>query len=207
MRDGRNQIAEIERNLSFRFDFDTLMAAGMAFRDDHRHAGQHLRIAVQKFPSLHMRDRREVLPPVAHARPFVRARRVLEFAALHKVFGPWKRRHHLIVLADGIAAGVIEMQMRVDDHMNVFGPKTPGLQGVAKRRDAFHRKHVPKLCVRLIADTRIHQDVLAVCLEEQTVQAQLNPILLVRLATRLPKHLRDHPEHGAPVQPKPAVRH
>jgi len=102
---------------------------------------------------------------------------------------------------------MVEVQMGVDDQMNVVVGEAMALQRVAQGRHPLHCKHGVELGILLIAETSIHQDVLAVSLDQQTVQVERNTIQLIRRAAFLPERLRHHPEHGATIQPEPAVGH
>ena len=87
MGDGWDQIAEEEGDLSFRFDLDALMAAGVARRDDGGDPGQQFGVAVQEFPLISVRDRREVVSPIAGLGPFVGSDSVFILAMLNHVPG------------------------------------------------------------------------------------------------------------------------
>ena len=71
---------------------------------------------------------------------------------------------------------MVEVQMGVDDQMNVIVGEAMALQRVAQGRRSLHCKQGVKLGILLIAETRIHQDVLAVGLDQQTVQVERNTI-------------------------------
>src|SRR5438132_6315588 len=154
-----------------------------------------------------MRDRREVFAPVTRARALVRPRRIFVLAALHEVFGSRERRDDCSVLANGIAAGMIEMQVGVHDHVNVFGAKALHLQGIPQRRNPLYSEHLLELGILLIAQAGVDKNILSPCTNEQAIESQRNAVLLIRLAAFLPQNLWYHAEHGPAVQPKAAVRH
>src|SRR5207247_6847021 len=66
---------------------------------------------------------------------------------------------------------------------------------------------VLKLGVNFGAEPRVHQDVLAVRTDQQAIEPQLDAVFLVRRTALLPQDLGHDPEHRAPIQPKPPVRH
>src|SRR5438552_1407108 len=183
------------------------MMSRMPFGHYHTHAGNQFSFSVHKLPLVHMRDRRKVFAPVTRARALVRPRRLFVLAALHKVFGSRERRDYCSVLPNRVAAGMIEVQMCVDDHVNVFGLKALHLQGIPKRRNPLHGEYLLKLRVLFIAQTGIDKNILSPCTNEQAVETKRNAVLLIWLTAFLPQNLWNYAEHGPAIQPKAAVRH
>src|SRR2546425_4062481 len=183
------------------------MVGGMPAGYNDRYAGNKLGIAIQELPLTHMRDRREIFLEVTRTCPLVGPHRILVLAALHEVFSLRKRRHDLVVLAHGISPAVIEVQVRVDDHVDVLMREANPFQRVFERRFALDGEAVLKPRVHLRPKPGVHQDILAVCPDQQAVESHLDAVLLVRRTALLPQHFGHDPEHRAPIQPKPPIRH
>src|SRR5437870_13601955 len=120
VRHGRDEIAEVERRLVFGLNLHRLMVGGMSARHHYRDSGESLGVPFQVLPEIHVRDRRKVLFQIARPRPLVGTDGVFVLAALHEILGLWERGHDLAVLPVRVAATMIEVQVRVDDHVDVF---------------------------------------------------------------------------------------
>src|SRR2546425_10484091 len=183
------------------------MVGGMPAGYNDRYAGNKLGIAIQELPLAHMRNRREILLEVTRTCPLVGPHRTLVLAALPEVLGFRTRRDDLVVFAHGIPPAVIEVQVRVDDHVDVLMREAEPFQRAFERRFALDGEVVVKLRVHLRAESGIHQDVLPVRPDQQAIQPELDAVLLISRTALLPQDLWDAPEHRAPIQPKPPIRH
>src|SRR2546422_155907 len=183
------------------------MVGGMPAGYNDRYAGNKLGIAIQELPLAHMRNRREILLELTRACSFIGPHRILVLAALHEVLGLRKRRHDLVVFAHGIPPAVIEVQVRVDDHVDVLMREAEPFQRAFERRFALDGEMVVKLRVHLRAKPGVHQNIFAVRPDQQAIQPELDAVLLISRTALLPQDLWDDPEHRAPVQPKPPIRH
>src|SRR2546426_6567690 len=183
------------------------MVGGMPAGYNDRYAGNKLGIAIQELPLAHMRNRREILLEVTRACSFIGPHRILVLAALHEVLGLRKRRHDLVVFAHGIPPAVIEVQVRVDDHVDVLMREAEPFQRAFERRFALDGEVVVKLRVHLRAESGIHQDVLPVRPDQQAIQPQLDAGLLISRTALLPPDLWNDPEHRTALPPKTPVRH
>ena len=101
-------------------------------------------------------------------RPFIGLGRVFVFSQLDTVGGFGKRRlQGLRAGGDGVASGVIKVQMRIHDQMDVGVAEALLREGFAERRRAFDGKDRMKLRILFVAQPRIHQHILPVCFDQQ----------------------------------------
>ena len=84
--------------------------------------------------------------------------------------------------------------------MDVFSTETQALQGIQQGWGPLDGKHVVKFAVLLGAQPSIHEDVLPVCPNQQTSEAERDAIQIIGGATLLPQDFRDDPEHGPAIQ-------
>ena len=112
-----------------------LVPGHVARGEPDRDPRQHLAVALQQPPAARRRDRLEVVRQVARPGALVGVAGELELAALHHVGGVGKgraaraRRGIVLQLRDrmrGVAAGVVEVQVGVDDPAHVAGQEPGG---------------------------------------------------------------------------------
>src|SRR2546426_4862778 len=148
----------------------------------------------------------EVVPQVAGGGALVGVPRELELALLDDV----RRRGEAgpprpCLVAKGVAAGVVEMEVRVDHPAHVAGRVTQRAERILELRRAtlpsvLHAVDVPELVVLLVAESRIDEDETGVVLDEHASQRQWNSVARVGRNTPLPQRFGDHAEHRAAVQ-------
>src|SRR2546426_8582604 len=148
----------------------------------------------------------EVVPQVAGGGALVGVPRELELALLDDV----RRRGEAgpprpCLVAKGVAAGVVEMEVRVDHPAHVAGRVTQRAERILELRRAtlpsvLHAVDVPELVVLLVAESRIDEDETGVVLDEHASQRQWNSVARVGRNTPLPQRFGDDAEHRAAVQ-------
>src|SRR5437763_5260245 len=93
-----------------------------------------LSLATYEFEFSSGYNRHEVALEIARTRSLIRMRCVIVFAALHEVSGVRERRLDSIrFVAVRVAAGVIEMKMRVDHDADVFRSSADLSQPILER--------------------------------------------------------------------------
>ena len=104
------------------------MATGMAIRHHRGDSRQQFLVARQKLPLVDLCEFGEVIPSITDLRPFIRVGGVLIFTLLDELGRIRKGGdQRAAAISHRIAAGMIEMEMRVDDHMNIFRPQAVSL--------------------------------------------------------------------------------
>src|SRR3954468_19902684 len=111
------------------------MPRDVARRADGANTGGNLPLAIDEVEAFRLSDRHEIVREVAARRPLVRVRGELVLAALHDIAGLWKRGADFAARrTQGVAAGVVEVQMGIDDECNVLGAHAEVEQPVLERR-------------------------------------------------------------------------
>src|SRR5262249_39405061 len=144
----------------------------------------------------------EVFALIRGADPLVVRAGELELAPLHDVTRVRKGRNDLTSrVGRRVAAGVVEVEMRVEDDIDVAGDEPRGA------KDPLGGPHleavdVALLVVPLRAGAVVDEDAPLPVVDEEDVHPEANAVPLVRRPELRPERLRDDPEHGAAVEPK-----
>src|SRR5688572_10740240 len=135
MRRSWDDIRQKTCGLVIRCQYDRLMVRRMPRRRQHTNAGDDLGWAFHKSEAAGFVHGIEVVRQITRAHTLVTIMRPFPLTALHNVFGVRKRHANLAVLIFyGVAARVIEMQMRVDDNIDVAWGVAGGAYGVFQLR-------------------------------------------------------------------------
>src|SRR3954466_823166 len=115
------------------------MPRDVARRADGANTGGNLPLAIDEVEAFRLSDRREIVREGAARRPLVRVRGELVLAALHDIAGLWKRNADFAARRTEVfAAGVVEVQMGIDDERAVLGANPDVEQAVLEcRRSAL----------------------------------------------------------------------
>ncbi len=173
----------------------------------HANALYYIALAQHQLELPRCLDRQIVAIEVAGRCALVRVQRVVVLAALDEVPRLRKRELELSIgVEPGVAAGVIKVEMRVDDDADVLRPHTGLTQSVLEQSLAFRALvldavDVLELLGFLVPRARIHQDQARRMLDEEAPHAELNSIPLVGGNPLFPERLGDDAEHGTAVQP------
>src|SRR5881392_3901711 len=177
---GRDEVCEKADPLTAALNQYRLVIGHVSGRREAADAGKGLRVAV---------DERELqLPPLD------------DVASLWETQSDATRR-----ISVGIAARVIEVQVRIDHPADVGGGMTelrerifelgtPVLPFVHDAVDVF------ELLAFLVAEPRVHKHEPVVVLDQEAAQRQGNAVALVGRNATLPQRFRHDAEHGAAVE-------
>ena len=129
--DRRHQVAEQHGALAARLQQDALMVRCVAGGGNDPDPGDDIALAVHEVESTRFVDRHEVVVEVAGRRSLVDVRRVVVLTGLHDIPGVGEgQANRTLTVPIGIAAGMIEVQVRVDHDRDVIGRESRGLEPV-----------------------------------------------------------------------------
>src|SRR5436190_5898330 len=112
-----------------------MMVRRVAWRRDRTNARDDLALALDEVEPSGLLDRHKIVREITACRALVGMRRVLVLALLHHVSGVRKRRSKVSLrVARRVSAGMIEMQMTVDDEGDVVDPNAHLSQAVLESR-------------------------------------------------------------------------
>ena len=123
---------------------------------------------------------------------------VPQLLALHdvpRIFKRWLEKRIRI------APRVIEMQVRVNHQINVNRLEVQLTQAGKDRFIALERELRFKFLATFVVHAGFNQDVFAVQLDQQRVDAKRDAVLSVRRRQALPQYAWHRPEHRAAIQP------
>src|SRR5207249_2251461 len=115
-------------------------------------------------------------------------------------------RRNEIDRVEGARAVDVEEHALVPDRVPRQSPEGYAGQDLDVLVVEHHGEDVAKLRIVLRADAGIHQHVLAVPFDKETVHREADSISLVGGSDLVPEHLGDDAEHGAAVQAESAAR-
>src|SRR5437764_264457 len=199
---GRDEVREEADPLTAALNQDRLVIGHVSGRREAADAGKGRRLAVDEREW----DRLEVGREVARRRALVGVARELQLPPLDDVAGLWETESDATRrIAVGIAARVIEVQVRIDHPADIGGDMTelrerifelgtPVLPFVHDPVDVF------ELLVFLVAEPRVHKHEPVVVLDQEAAQRQGNAVALVGRNATLPQRFRHDAEHGAAVE-------
>src|ERR1043166_3649857 len=186
------------------------MVGRVARRRNQRDPADDLLLAIDEVVPAGLGDRDEVVIEVAGRRAFVGMGSIVVLTLLDDISGLRKRELHLPRRAlAGIAAGVVEMQMRVDHQRDVRRRMTEFREAILEPRQSglatvFDAVNVVELVVLLVAGTVVDEDEAGVVLDQEAAHAELNPVPRVGRNAPLPERLRDDAEHRSTVELLPS---
>src|ERR1043165_6966970 len=154
-------------------------------------------------------ERSPVLREVAGAGALVRAFGVLVLGARDEVARVREGRDRSpVVFEFGVAARVVEVQVRVDDDRQVFG-RAAGrrTQALAESWRALDAVHLGLARRPLVAESRLDEDALAPALDEETVGVEADAVQRVGRRNSLPERARHDAEHRAAVEAELCAGH
>ena len=178
--------------------------------------GQNLPVALEQPPALGGGDRLVVVGEIARAGALVGAAGELELPLLHHVGRVGERGPHVaprVVLQlgvqRGVAARVVEVEVRIDDPADVARQMPRRREGVLQLGRPLEplildTVNVEELGVLLVAEPGIDQHEAVGMLDEETAHGERDAVAVVVLHPPGPERVRHHAEHGAAVEPLPA---
>jgi hypothetical protein len=138
----------------------------------------------------------------------MRVRGIFPFAGADDVARPRESRHQRpAVVADRETAGMIEMEMRREHHVDAARAETGVREGMVQVPRPVDSVDRGALGVHLRANPRIddHRLVCGGVADDQRAQAQENTIFLVGRRALLPQRFRDDAKHRAAVEAEESV--
>src|SRR5437667_10691038 len=199
---GRDEVREEADPLTAALNQYRLVIRHVSGRREAADAGKGLRLAVDE----RERDRLEVGREVTRRRALVGVARELQLPPLDDVASLWETQSDATRrIAVGIAARVIEVQVRIDHPTDVGG-------GMPELRERIFELGTPvlplvhdpvdvlELLVFLVAEPRVHKHEPVVVLDQEAAQRQGNAVALVGRNAALPQRFRHDAEHGAAVE-------
>ena len=147
----------------------------------------------------------EVIEQIARAIALVRMRRVFPLAAADNVLGAWKARPQApgrVALRE--AARMVEVEVRGEHEVDVFGREARLGQRVIEVSGAFDAVDVDELLAFLVAEPRVDNH-RARSTDDERSHRQNNSVALVGRRLLLPQGLRHDAEHRASVEAEEAV--
>src|SRR5579884_3932407 len=130
MSGGGYQVGNVAGFLTVAGDGDGLHVLRVAGVNLDRDAGQQLAISMQQLHLSRLDQRVVVVADVADAIAFGLKLAMLPLPMLDVVLGVRESRDPLAVAVNRVPSTVIEMQMRVDDGVNVFGSDANSMERV-----------------------------------------------------------------------------
>ena len=115
-----------------------------------------------------------------------------------------RRTHRAIRIERRVPPAVIEVQMRVDHHIDLFGTNSSRRQ--RRRQKLLVLVNLLQLRRLLVADAGFDQHRMLARPYDRRVHAQEDTILLIGHDPLLPQRLRDHTEHRTAIQQVCAIR-
>ena len=204
MRARGNQVGKAEHRRAAAFEPPALHRTVVTRDGLHRQPRNDFVIVVLHLQLARLRKRPPVLRQITRSIAFRRLFRMFPFSARNEVTCVGKRRHDLTVGVERrVAAGMVEMQMRVENDGDVFGqdarlqPKRLGQRTLpidAVKRRAFAGP--------LVADARLDQYLLFSGIDEHAVHIHTNAVLVVRRKDLRPQIARNDAEHRPAVETK-----
>src|SRR5260221_9957119 len=122
---------------------------------------QNLRVAIDEIPEACVCDGLEIFGEIAGAVAFRRSGCVFEFTALNHVTSPGERGYCAAIFDASVAAGVIEMKVRVDDEIDFVWLDTVLGERIDKRVAFLHGVNGARLRLPLRAVASFDHDGLA----------------------------------------------
>ena len=177
-----------------RLEADHVAAAAAALED-------HLRRSLDRAVG-----RIEVVRQIARRGALVTAAREIQIARLDDIARPRERDLDVPARrAPGVPAGVVEMQMRIDDPPDVLRRVPEPGERIFQPRASVRARvldavDVPELLVLLVAESRVDQDQAIVVLDQEAAQRERNAVARVGRDPPLPQRLGNDAEHRAAVQ-------
>ena len=183
------------------------MVGGVAGRGKQTHPSDDLHLAFYKLDLAGVFKGLEVLGEVGGAGALVGAGGDLPLALRDEVAGAGEGGDRLAIGDQGVAAGVIEVEVCIDDDVHVLGPDAFALQ-VTEQRPALVRARNAGGAACLGADAGLHEHGLPLTTDEHGVQAQGEAVLVVQLRqVALPHQAGGEAEDGAGVLAQDAIAH
>src|SRR5687768_1866670 len=182
------------------------MKGSVSRRRDNADSLHDLLLANHELEFVGLHNRCEIALEVARGRALVRMSRVIVLSPLYDVACLWKRElERASLIAERVAARVIEMKMSVDHDRDVVGRDTDRRQAILEPRSSIRAcildsVDVEKLLVFLVAGACVDQHQSGSVLDQQASHAELNPVALVRRNAFLPERLGHDTEHRTAVE-------
>src|SRR2546423_4914130 len=200
---GWNQVSKIKCALARRLDQDALVKWGVTRRRDDPDAFHDLLFTSDEFDFVRCFERRVVAIEVAGGCPLIGMRGVLVLPALDDVGRVWKADLDLAVRPQtGVAAGVIEVEVGVNDEDDVGRSDAYVRQAILQHRQmtaafVLQSVNVLELLGLLIARSRVDKDETGPLFDEEAAHAHLNAVALVGGNVLFPERLWDGTGPGA----------
>ena len=182
-------------------DLDDLMVHRVAAGAPHANARRDLAVLVDQVQDAGLLQRHVVLGEIAGPVPLVGMTGVVPLPAPHAVARVGKTwPHRAVFLARREAAGVVEMEMRGDDQVDVAGADAGGLQRGVERWDVLEGVHRADPRIELPAGTGVDQDRRSAALHQPGPHRHPDAVAVVGRRDLLPQHAGHDPEHGAAIE-------
>ena len=131
----------------------------------------------------------------------MRGRGIVPLTTLDEIGCPGKGRNDFPSNGFRVAAGMIEMEVCVDNEIDVLWLKLQRCQRFTGLAGA-HAIHLLKFLVPLVSNTRIHQNLLPSGFDEENIHGKPDSIHLIGRQIPRSDHSGDHAEHRPAVKPK-----
>ena len=172
----------------------------MALHPVEPDAGDDLHLFVDELELPRRLEGREVVGVIGGVGPLVRVRRIEPFEALERVARARERGDERVTVAAGVAAGVVEVEMRVHDERDVLRLHAALRKLTEELRRALDPVDPAQLVAHFRARAGLDDDDVIRIADEHTVHVQFNAVQRIGDLLLLPEHLRDHAVHRAAVE-------
>ncbi len=202
---GGKKICDEKNGLAAASEFYGLNVGVVARNADGGDAGDNFGVASKRVPLAGLLDGKEIFLEVAGAVAFAGTGGVSDFRGLDYIFGVWKSGNSFVVNEFGVAAGVVEVEMGVDDDVDLIGADTVRRQ-VGDERVAFLNPiDVAQFGSPFRAVAGFDENVFVLRSNEQAVGGQPNAVAIIGWRFFLPERFGHDAEHGAAVEIKTAA--
>src|SRR5882672_4653573 len=202
----RDKIAKKKRALPGRVDEDALVEGSVAGRRNDLDSLHDFPFARHELDFLGHFQRREISLEVARRGALVGMHCVVVLAPPHNVGRVRKADlERTVGSVAGVAAGVIEVEMGIDDDRDVRRLDAYFLEAILEQSRSvgaliLEPVDVLELLVLLVARAGVDEDESGRMLDEKVAHAELDPVPGIRRNALLPQRLRNDAEHRAAVE-------
>src|SRR5438477_1114355 len=186
-------------------DAHGLGPAGVALHAVEPHARKYFDGLIDELELARNLEGRVVVRQIAAAGSLIRGDRILPLATLEHVARAREGGDDPTVIAVGIPAGVVEVQVRVDDQRYLLGSHAEGLELIQQPRRILDPEYLLLPIGQLRAGAGLDDHRVVGVANEQAVHVHGHAIACVGGLLPLPEILRHDPEHRAAIEAEDAV--
>src|SRR5438477_1928907 len=186
-------------------DAHGLGPAGVALHAVEPHARKYFDGLIDELELARNLEGRVVVRQIAAAGSLIRGDRILPLATLEHVARAREGGDDPTVIAVGVPAGVVEVQVRVDDQRYLLGSHAEGLELIQQPRRILDPEYLLLPIGQLRAGAGLDDHRVVGVANEQAVHVHGHETACVGGLLPLPEILRHDPEHRAAIEAEDAI--